>query len=128
MKINELHQEIRVLKNNQAGNYNQTSFLSQNNNDINNNQFQNEDMKLINHTPKLKRKEIPFELNLENKEKITEINDNKDIFGDIKISEVPKITETQKQSNSIINPQDMKNIQEYKDLLNKVDEQLLKYN
>ena len=128
MKINELHQEIRVLKNNQAGNYNQTSFLSQNNNDINNNQFQNENMKLINHTPKLKRKEIPFELNLDNKDKNNEINDNKEIFGDIKISEVPKTTETQQQSNSIINPQDLKNIQEYKDLLNKVDEQLLKYN
>ena len=82
-------------------------------------------MKLISHTPKLKKKEIPFELNLENKEKL---NDNKDIFGDIKISEVPKITETQQQSNSIINPQDLKNIQEYKELLNKVDEQLLKYN
>ena len=67
-------------------------------------------------------------MNLENKEKINEINDNKDIFGDIKISEVPKITETQQQSNSVINPQDLKNIQEYKELLNKVDEQLLKYN
>ena len=122
MKINELHQEIRVLKNNQ------TSFLSQNNNDINKNQFQNDNMKLICHTPKLKKKEIPFELNLENKEKINEFNDNKDIFGDIKISEVPKITETQQQTNSIINPKDLKNIQEYKDLLNKVDEQLLKYN
>ena len=122
MKINELHQEIRVLKNNQ------TSFLSQKNNEINKNQFQNGNMKLISHTPKLKKKEIPFELNLENKEKINEINDNKDIFGDIKISEVPKITETQQQSNSIINPQDLKNIQEYKELLNKVDEQLLKYN
>ena len=128
MKINELHQEIRVLKNNQAGNYNQTSFLSQNNNDMNNNQFQNENMNLINHTPKLKRKEIPFELNLDNKDKNNEINDNKEIFGDIKISEVPKTTETQQQSNSIINPQDLKNIQEYKDLLNKVDELLLKYN
>ena len=122
MKINELHQEIRVLKNNQ------TSFLSQKNNEINKNPFQNGNMKLISHTPKLKKKEIPFELNLENKEKINEINDNKDIFGDIKISEVPKITETQQQSNSIINPQDLKNIQEYKELLNKVDEQLLKYN
>ena len=125
MKINELHQEIRILKNNQIANYNQTSFLSQNNNEINKNQFQNDNMKLISHTPKLKKKEIPFELNLENKEKL---NDNKDIFGDIKISEVPKITETQQQSNSIINPQDLKNIQEYKELLNKVDEQLLKYN
>ena len=125
MKINELHQEIRILKNNQIANYNQTSFLSQNNNEINKNQFQNDNMKLISNTPKLKKKEIPFELNLENKEKL---NDNKDIFGDIKISEVPKITETQQQSNSIINPQDLKNIQEYKELLNKVDEQLLKYN
>ena len=128
MKINELHQEIRVLKNNQVTNYNQNSFLSQNNNEMNKNQLQNDNMKLISHTPKLKKKDIPFELNLENKEKINEINDNKDIFGDIKISEVPRITETQQQSNSIINPQDMKNIQEYKDLLNKVDEQLLKYN
>ena len=125
MKINELHQEIRILKNSQITNYNQTSFLSQNNNEINKNQFQNDNMKLISNTPKLKKKEIPFELNLENKEKL---NDNKDIFGDIKISEVPKITETQQQSNSIINPQDLKNIQEYKELLNKVDEQLLKYN
>jgi CII-binding regulator of phage lambda lysogenization HflD len=57
MKINELHQEIRVLKNNQ------TSFLSQKNNEINKNQFQNGNMKLISHTPKLKKKEIPFELN-----------------------------------------------------------------
>ena len=125
MKINELHQEIRILKNSQITNYNQTSFLSQNNNEINKNQFQNDNMKLISHTPKLKKKEFPFELNKENKEKL---NDNKDIFGDIKISEVPKITETQQQSNSIINPQDLKNIQEYKELLNKVDEQLLKYN
>ena len=73
---------------------------------------------------------IFFELNLENKG--NNVNntkqDNKDIFGDIKISEVPRITETQQQNNSDINPQDMKNIQEYKDLLNKVDEQLQKYN
>ena len=129
MKINELHQEIRILKNNKVANYNQASFLSQNNNDMNNNQLKNEQMNLISHTPKIKKKEIPFELNLERKEKLNEINENnKDIFGDIKISEVPRITETQQQNNSDINPQDMKNIQEYKDLLNKVDEQLQKYN
>ena len=129
MKINELHQEIRILKNNKVANYNQASFLSQNNNDMNNNQLKNEQMNLISYTPKIKKKEIPFELNLERKEKLNEINENnKDIFGDIKISEVPRITETQQQNNSDINPQDMKNIQEYKDLLNKVDEQLQKYN
>ena len=129
MKINELHQEIRILKNNKVANYNQASFLSQNNNDMNNNQLKNEQMNLISHTPKIKKKEIPFELNLERKEKLNEINENnKDIFGDIKISEVPRITETQQQNNSDINLQDMKNIQEYKDLLNKVDEQLQKYN
>ena len=120
IKINELHQEIKLLKTNKPGDNNQLSFLSQNNNDVNNQK------KIVSHTPKMQKKEIPFELNLENKGNNKEIQEN--IFGDIKISEVPKTTENQQQIDSNINQQDFKYIQEYKDILNKVDEQLNKYN
>ena len=131
MKINELYQEINVLKNNKGIlDNNQYSFLSQNNNDINNNQVKIDQKKLVSHTPKIRRKEVPFELNLENKNNY--INDakqeNKDIFGDIKISEVPKTTETNERMNTNYNQEDLKYIQEYKDILNKVEEQLNKYN
>ena len=54
--------------------------------------------------------------------------DNKDIFGDIKISEVPKISEAKEKINSYYNKEDLKYIQEYKDILNKVEEQLKEYN
>ena len=131
MKINELYQEINILKNNKGIlDNNQYSFLSQNNNDINNNQVKIDQKKLVSHTPKIRRKEVPFELNLENKN--NNINnakqENKDIFGDIKISEVPKTTETNERINTNYNQEDLKYIQEYKDILNKVEEQLNKYN
>ena len=125
MKINELHQEINLLKNNKGIiDNNQNSFLSQNNNDMNKNQFKIEQKNLISHTPKLRRKEIPFDLNLENKD--IENQESKDYFGDIKISEVPKISETKEGINSNYNKEDMKYIQEYKDILNKVEEKLKK--
>ena len=127
MKINELHQEINLLKNNKGiVDNNQNSFLSQNNNDMNKNQFKIEQKNLISHTPKLRRKEIPFDLNLENKD--IENQEGKDYFGDIKISEVPKITETKERLNTNGYQEDLKYIQEYKDILNKVEEQLNKYN
>ena len=127
MKINELHQEINLLKNNKGIiDNNQNSFLSQNNNDMNKNQFKIEQKNLISHTPKLRRKEIPFYLNLENKD--IENQESKDYFGDIKISEVPKITETKERLNTNGYQEDLKYIQEYKDILNKVEEQLNKYN
>ena len=127
MKINELHQEINLLKNNKGiVDNNQNSFLSQNNNDMNKNQFKIEQKNLISHTPKLRRKEIPFDLNLENKD--IENQESKDYFGDIKISEVPKITETKERLNTNGYQEDLKYIQEYKDILNKVEEQLNKYN
>ena len=122
IKINELHQEIKILKNNKLGDNNQLSFLSQNINDVNNQK------KIVSHTPIMQKKEIPFELNLENKGNNKENQENKDIFEDIKISEVPKLTENQQQIEANINQQDFKYIQEYKDILNKVDEQLNKYN
>ena len=122
IKINELHQEIKILKNNKLGDNNQLSFLSQNINDVNNQK------KIVSHTPMMQKKEIPFELNLENKGNNKENQENKDIFEDIKISEVPKLTENQQQIEANINQQDFKYIQEYKDILNKVDEQLNKYN
>ena len=127
MKINELHKEINLLKNNKGiVDNNQNSFLSQNNNDMNKNQFKIEQKNLISHTPKLRRKEIPFDLNLENKD--IENQESKDYFGDIKISEVPKITETKERLNTNGYQEDLKYIQEYKDILNKVEEQLNKYN
>ena len=131
MKINELYQEINILKNNKGiPDNNQYSFLSQNNNEINNNQIKIDQKKLVSHTPKIRRREIPFELNFENRD--NNINnakqDNKDIFEDIKISEVPKNTETNERINANYNQEDLKYIQEYKDILNKVEEQLNKYN
>ena len=130
MKINELHQEINILKFNKGFGMdnNQTSFLSQNFNDMNNNQFKIDKKKLLSQTPKLRRKDIPFELNLENKDINNENLDNKDILEDIKISEVPKISENKERLNANNNQEDLKYIQEYKDILNKVEEQLNKYN
>ena len=130
IKINELHREISSLKNNRGIDNNQLSFISQNNNNIGNNQFKMEQKKLVSHTPKIrpKRKDIPFDLNLEKNDNNNEIENNNDIFGDIKISEVPKLTENQQRLDSNIDQQDLKNIQEYKNILNKIDEQLNKYN
>ena len=95
-----------------------------------NNQFKVDQNKLLSNTPKIKRKDIPFELNLENNQfdNINSQIDNKDIFGDVKISEVPKISETKEGINPNYNKEDLKYIQEYKDVLNKVEEQLKKYN
>ena len=99
------------------------------------------------------RKSIPFEFNLENKKENNNGNvDGNDIFEDIKISEVPKdnnsirhvnlkgnnnyIEKEKSDNNNKINDidklanneQDLKFIQEYKDTLNKIDEQLKKLN
>ena len=90
MKINELYKEINILKSNKGDiDNNLNSFLSKNNNDMINNQFKVDQNKLLSNTPKIKRKDIPFELNLENNQfdNINSQMDNKDIFGDIKISE-----------------------------------------
>ena len=95
-----------------------------------NNQFKVDQNKLLSNTPKIKRKHFPFELNLDNNQfdNINSQTDNKDIFGDVKISEVPKISETKEGINPNYNKEDLKYIQEYKDILNKVEEQLKKYN
>ena len=154
MKINELHQEIKLLKEYKgvdflySNNNNQYSFLTQMNID-NNNQNKQDYKKFISYTPKARKNKIPFEINLDNN------NDNldgNDIFGDIKISEVPKDNNSMKppsikKNNDLIkqennstknksndknalanNEQDLKFIQEYKDNLNKMDEQLKKLN
>ena len=158
-KINELHQEIKLLKEYKgvdflySNNNNQYSFLTQMNID-NNNQNKQDYKKFISYTPKARKNKIPFEINLENKTTIHN-NDNldgNDIFGDLKISEVPKDNNSMKppsikknsdligqeknniknKSNDINalanNEQDLKFIQEYKDNLNKMDEQLKKLN
>ena len=94
MKINELYKEINILKSNKGDiDNNRNSFFSKNNNGMINNQFKVDQNKLLSNTPKIKRKDIPFELNLENNQfdNINSQIDNKDIFGDIKVSEVPKI-------------------------------------
>ena len=154
MKINELHQEIKLLKEYKgvdflySNNNNQYSFLTQMNTD-NNNQNKQDYKKFISYTPKARKNKIPFEINLENN---NENLDGNDIFGDIKISEVPKDNNSMKppsikkngdligqennntknKSNDINalanNEQDLKFIQEYKDNLNKMDEQLKKLN
>ena len=131
IKINELYNEINILKSNRGNiDNNLNSFLSQNNNDMINNQFKTEQNNLLSNTSKIKRKDIPFELNLENNQfdNINSQMDKDDIFGDIKISEVPKINETKERINSNYNKEDLKYIQEYKDILNKVEEQLKEYN
>ena len=97
----------------------------------------------------------PFEINLDNKNgQNNEINECNDIFGDIKISEVKKDKENisikpvnlKKNNNEINNnennekkhlnidiaklgnnEQELKYLQEYKDTLNKIDEQLNKF-
>lgn len=154
MKINELHQEIKLLKEYKgvdflySNNNNQYSFLTQMNID-NNNQNKQDYKKFISYTPKARKNKIPFEINLENN---NENLDGNDIFGDIKISEVPKDNNSMKppsikKNNDLIkqennstknksndknalanNEQDLKFIQEYKDNLNKMDEQLKKLN
>ena len=131
IKINELYNEINILKSNRGNiDNNLNSFLSQNNNDMINNQFKTDQNNLLSNTSKIKRKDIPFELNLENNQfdNINSQMDKDDIFGDIKISEVPKISETKERNNSHYNKEDLKYIQEYKDILNKVEEQLKEYN
>ena len=106
-------------------------------------------------TPKVKRNRqnyLPFEINLENKnENNNEYNNN--IFEDIKISEIPKennsikpsekdntkndLPEKEKKNNNekkidisklANSEQDFKFLQDYKDTLKKIDEQLKKYN
>jgi len=137
--------------NNNDNNKNYYSFLTQNNKD-NKNRNKKDQNKFITFTPKV-RKSIPFEFNLENKKENNNGNvDGNDIFEDIKISEVPKdnnsirhvnlkgnnnyIEQEKSDNNNKINDidklanneQDLKFIQEYKDTLNKIDEQLKKLN
>ena len=137
--------------NNNDNNKNYYSFLTQNNKD-NKNKNKKDQNKFITFTPKV-RKSIPFEFNLENKKENNNGNvDGNDIFEDIKISEVPKdnnsirhvnlkgnnnyIEQEKSDNNNKINDidklanneQDLKFIQEYKDTLNKIDEQLKKLN
>ena len=146
MKINELHQEIKTLKEFKGDfliSNNHNSFLTQNNNDLN-----KEQIKIRSFTPKVRRNRknyCPFEINLEK---------NENIFGDIKISEIPKDNNSIKPSNIkdnnknnlpekdktnnnskkidiaklANNEQDLKFLQEYRDTLNKIDEQLNKLN
>ena len=151
MKIKELHHEISILKEYKGDflNNNHISFLTQNNNDI------NKEQKKMSFTPKVKRNRqnyLPFEINLENKnENNNEYNNN--IFEDIKISEIPKennsikpsekdntkndLPEKEKKNNNekkidisklANSEQDFKFLQDYKDTLKKIDEQLKKYN
>ena len=135
MKINELHQEISNLKGSKGrdininNNNNHNSFLSHNN-DINN-QFKIDQHQLMSQTPKIRRKDLPFEINKENKNN-NENFDNNNIFRDIKLSEKQKIKKESIENNNEPafndNQQDLKYIQEYKDILNKVDEQFNKFN
>ena len=152
MKINELHQEINILKEYKGADFlysnnNYNSFFTQNNNDNNNNnQTKKNPKKLITFTPKVRKSNVPFEINLENRTiQNNDIPDGNEIFGDIKISEVPKenksikpnslkgnnendktkISDIDKLAN---HERDLKYIQEYKDTLNKVTEQLNKLN
>jgi hypothetical protein len=154
MKINELHQEINVLKeykgdflNSNNNNNNHYSFLTQNNNE-------NNKIKIRSYTPKVRKNienKCPFDINLDNKTEPN--NENNDIFGDIKISEVKKesisikpknlkintnnndLNEKEKnmnKNNDLIklnnNEKDLKFLQEYKDTIKKMDEQLNKFN
>ena len=93
-----------------------------------NNKFKIDQNKLLSNTPKMKRKDIPFDLNLENNQfdNVNNQNDNQDIFGDVKISEVPKISEHKERLNSNCNKEDLEYIKEYQDILNKVEEHLKK--
>jgi hypothetical protein len=147
-KINELHQEINTLKNKggtDLKSFNKNCF----NNDKNKNQIKKEPTKKRCFTPKERRKKIPFDFNIENKTTI-ENNGNSEIFGDIKISDLPKDYDiiqpndlkenfkdkcdlvgvkkpNKKKKNSDINKltkieQEKKFIQECKDTLNKLDE------
>ena len=157
MKINELHQEINILKEYRGdfiSNNNQYSFLTQNNNETKN---KIKKQKLRSFTPKTRGKRVnnyPFEINLENRvAQNDEINDYNDIFGDLKISEVPKESismkrvsvktnnkEKDKKEKNILknenmntaeldnDEQNLKYIQEYKNTLNKIDEQINKIN
>ena len=157
MKINELHQEINILKESRGdyiNNNNHYSFLTQNNNETKN---KIKKQKLRSFTPKTRGKRVnnyPFEINLENRvAQNDEINDYNDIFGDLKISEVPKESismkrvsvktnnkEKDKKEKNILknenmntaeldnDEQNLKYIQEYKNTLNKIDEQINKIN
>lgn len=111
MKVNELHNEISILKeikvdpNNNAFHY---SFFTQDNKDlnyINNNVSKKDkrDKKMRCFTPKLKRKENPLEININMKNEHRTIdneekNDDNDIFRENKIIDLPK------QTVSIIKP------------------------
>ena len=111
MKVNELHNEISILKeikvdpNNNAFHY---SFFTQENKDINYinnnvNKKDKRDKKLRCFTPKLKRKENPLEININMKNEHRTIdneekNDDNDIFRENKIIDLPK------QTVSIIKP------------------------
>ena len=153
-KINELHQEINILKENKEdfmNNINHYSFLTQNNNEVKN--IKKEKQKLRNFTPKSRGNRVnnfPFEINIGNRmTQNNEFNDYNDIFGDLKISEVPKenifikpgnLKPISKEKNNKEknwpknekmdlaelnnNKQNLKYIQEYKDTLNKIDEQI----
>ena len=91
MKINELHQEINTLKEYKgdflnSNNNNHYSFFTQNNNN------KKDKKKMLSFTPKVRKNNensCPFEINLDNKTEPNNDNNN-DIFGDIKISEIPK--------------------------------------
>ena len=159
-KINELHKEINILKEYKGdflnSNNNQYSFFTQNNNDLNNNmtsQLKKEQRKMRCYTPKVRGNRFnncPFEINLENK--ISNNNDNNNIFGDIKISEIPKekissirplnlkgndnsfnydiISNRNKDieiDNLDRNGKEQRYLQEYKDTLKKIDEQLKQF-
>ena len=111
MKVNELHNEISILKeikvdpNNNAFHY---SFFTQENKDLNyinnnTNKKDKKDKKLRCFTPKIKRKENPLEININMKNEHRTIdneekNDGNDIFRDNKIIDLPK------QTVSIIKP------------------------
>lgn len=108
MKVNELHNEISILKEikiDQNSNAVHYSFFTQENKDINfiNSNGNKKDKKLRCVTPKVKRKGNPLEVNInmnnghrtiDNEEK----NEDNDIFKDNKIIDLPK------QTVSIIKP------------------------
>ena len=149
MKINELHKEINMLKEYKGDyiNSNHYSFLTNNDN---NKKFKKA-QKLRSFTPKARGNRVnncPFDINLENRvAQYNEIIENKNNFGDVKFSEIPKesisikpisLKGDKNEPNNqekikrldidelTNNEQNLKCLQEYKDTLNKIDEQLKK--
>ena len=146
MKVNELHHEISILKelkndpNNNAFHY---SFFTQDNKDLNyinnnTNKKDKKDKKLRCFTPKIKRKENPLEININNinmkNENRTIDNEeknndnNNDIFRENKIIDLPKQTVSIIKPNVNLNKNDNNNNIDINNINNNFGEKKLKEN